>query len=68
MLLNYFQLAQKCCGLGIMSAEFTVQLCGLYAAALLQQVAELAGCLLVKDSLLLKEAESVGCQDFGPLV
>ena len=51
-----------------MAAEFFIEFRGFYATALLKQMTELACGLLVKDSLLLKEAESVGSKDLGPFV
>ena len=68
LLLNYFQLAEQGFGFGIVAAEIAVELGGFYAASLLKQMAELACGLLVKDSLLLKEAVAVGGKYFGPFV
>ena len=62
------ELTEEGGGLGIVAAEIAVELGGVYASSLFKQVTELAGGLTVKDSLLFKEAETVGGKDLGPLV
>lgn len=67
-LLYYFKLSEQCLRLWVMATELAIKLSGIYASALFEKVAELRGCLLVKDAFLLKEAVAVGSQYFGPFV